>query len=41
LTKCSSFISGAVKGRPVKTISMNLRTPIIVAHCHMRGAQPT
>ena len=28
----------AVNGRPVNTISWNLRSPIIIAHCHMRGA---
>ena len=38
LTKLHSYISSAVNGRPVKTISWNLRRPIIMAHCHMRGA---
>src|SRR3546814_18541178 len=41
LTKLQSYISCAVNGRPVKTISWNLRRPIISAHCHMRAAQPT
>ena len=34
LTKLNSFISCAVNGRPVNTISWNLRSPIIIAHCH-------
>ena len=38
LTKLHSYISSAVNGRPVNTISWNLRIPIIIAHCHMRGA---
>jgi hypothetical protein len=38
LTKLHSYICSAVNGRPVKTISWNLRMPIIIAHCHMRGA---
>src|SRR5690606_7574182 len=38
LTKARSAISWAVKGRPVNTISWNFRRPIVVAHCHMRGA---
>ena len=37
-TKLHSYICSAVKGRPVKTISWNLRIPIVMAHCHMRGA---
>ena len=37
-TKLQSYICSAVNGRPVKTISWNLRIPIIIAHCHMRGA---
>ena len=41
LMKLQSYICWAVKGRPVKTISMNLRTPIISAQVHMRGPQPT
>ena len=40
LTKWHSRISCAVNGRPVKTISMNFRRPIIVHHCHCRAAQP-
>ena len=41
LTKLHSYISSAVNGRPVKTISWNLRIPIVCAHHHMRGPQPT
>ena len=40
-TKLHSYICWAVKGRPVKTISWNLRIPINIAHCHIRGAYPT
>ena len=34
------YISAAVNGRPVKTISWNLRRPIICTHVHIRGPQP-
>ena len=40
LTKPHSAISSAVNGRPVKTISWNLRRPIVWAHHHIRGAAP-
>ncbi len=40
-TKLQSYICCAVKGRPVNTISWNFRNPIIIAHCHIRGAYPT
>ena len=40
LTKPQSYISLALNGRPVKTISMKRRTPIMVHHCHCRAAQP-
>ena len=40
LMKPSSAISAAVNGRPVKTISWNLRSPIVWAHHHIRGAAP-
>src|ERR1700729_2099295 len=41
LTKPQSYISFALKGRPVKSISENLRRPIVSAHHHSRGPQPT
>ena len=41
LTKLQSYISAAVNGRPVKTISWNLRSPIVCAHHHIRGPQPS
>ena len=39
-TNPHSAISSAVKGRPVKTISWNFRSPIDCAHHHIRGAAP-
>ena len=41
LRKLHSYIWSAVNGRPVKTISWNLRIPIVMAHDHMRGPHPT
>lgn len=40
LRKLQSYISAAVKARPVNTISWNLRMPMVCAHHHMRGPQP-
>ena len=40
LRKLQSYISAAVKGRPVKTISWNFRRPIVCTQVHMRGPQP-
>jgi hypothetical protein len=40
LMKLQSYISLAVNGRPVNTISMNLRAPIVLHHCHCRAANP-
>src|SRR6204780_3675384 len=40
LMKPQSYISFALKGRPVKSISENLRSPIVSAHHHSRGPQP-
>src|SRR3984885_7242663 len=41
LTKPQSYISLALNGRPVNSISENLRKPIVSAHHHRRGPQPT
>src|SRR6185312_11324171 len=41
LTNPHSYISFALKGRPVNSISENLRRPIVSAHHHSRGPHPT
>src|SRR5665213_3945725 len=41
LTKPQSYISLALNGLPVKSISENFRRPMVSAHHQSRGPQPT